>query len=316
MSINRRKFLSGSVATATAASVALAGQQSAIHANEEATSTHHPNPIAISSYSFWRYNDATKLPIERCIDLASEMGFDGFEVLHVQMQDESNDYLQKLKRRAFVNGMSLCGFSTHQGFVSPDPAVRKKNIDHTRHCLELAHEMGIPTMRVNTGRWRTTKSFDELMANKGIEPRLEGYTDAEAFGWVIDSFEQLIPAAEKYGVLMGLENHWGLGRTAEGVLKIVDAVDSPWLQVTLDTGNFLENQLEQYRQMAPKTVFVQAKTYYGGGKWYTLDVDYPAVAKILREQNYRGFVSLEFEGKDDYETAIPKSLELLRSAFA
>ena len=171
-------------------------------------------------------------------------------------------------------------------------------------------------MRVNTGRWRTTKSFDELMANKGIEPRLEGYTDAEGFEWVIDSFEQLIPDAEKYGVLMGLENHWGLGRTADGVLKIVDAVDSPWLQVTLDTGNFFENQLKQYRQMAPKTVFVQAKTYYGGGKWYTLDVDYPAVAKILREQNYRGFVSLEFEGKDDYETAIPQSLKLLRAAFA
>ncbi|MDG2385774.1 MAG: sugar phosphate isomerase/epimerase [Pirellulaceae bacterium] len=316
MSINRRKFLSASVATATATSVALAGQRPAAHADDQTTSTHHPNPIAISSYSFWRYNDATKLPIERCIDLASEMGFDGFEVLHVQMQDESNGYLQKLKRRAFVNGMSLCGFSTHQGFVSPDPAVRKKNIDHTRRCMQLAHEMGIPTMRVNTGRWRTTKSFDELMANKGIEPRLEGYTDAEGFEWVIDSFEQLIPDAEKYGVLMGLENHWGLGRTADGVLKIVDAVDSPWLQVTLDTGNFFENQLKQYRQMAPKTVFVQAKTYYGGGKWYTLDVDYPAVAKILREQNYRGFVSLEFEGKDDYETAIPQSLKLLRAAFA
>ena len=99
MSINRRKFLSASVATATATSVALAGQRPAAHADDQTTSTHHPNPIAISSYSFWRYNDATKLPIERCIDLASEMGFDGFEVLHVQMQDESNGYLQKLKRR-------------------------------------------------------------------------------------------------------------------------------------------------------------------------------------------------------------------------
>ena len=115
---------------------------------------------------------------------------------------------------------------------------------------------------------------------------------------------------------MGLENHWGLGRDADGVLRIVNAIDSPWLQVTLDTGNFLENQEAQYREMAPQTVFVQAKTYYGGGKWYTLDIDYDLVAKILREQDYRGYVSLEFEGKEDYETAIPKSLKTLREAFA
>ena len=84
------------------------------------------------------------------------MGFDGFEVLHVQMTDESNAYLQMLKRRAFTHGLALCGFSTHQGFVTPDADERQQEIDHTVHCLQLAHEMGIPTMRVNTGRWRTT----------------------------------------------------------------------------------------------------------------------------------------------------------------
>ncbi|MGK0240482.1 MAG: hypothetical protein ACI92G_003968 [Candidatus Pelagisphaera sp.] len=49
--------------------------------------------------------------------------------------------------------------------------------------------MGIPTMRINTGRWGTSKNFDELMANKGIEPALKGYTEEDGFGWVIDSLE-------------------------------------------------------------------------------------------------------------------------------
>ncbi|HSG72245.1 MAG TPA: sugar phosphate isomerase/epimerase family protein, partial [Planctomycetaceae bacterium] len=177
------------------------------------------------------------------------------------------------------------------------------------------YRLGIPTIRVNTGRWGTTKSFDELMANKGIEPRLEGYTDDQGFEWVIDSLEKCLKKAEECGVVLGLENHWGLGRTAEGVLRIVDAIDSPWLQVTLDTGNFLENMYEQQKLMAPKTVYVQAKTYYGGGTWYTLDIDYPRVAEILRSVDYRGYISLEFEGKEDVRTAIPKSLELLRETF-
>ncbi len=278
--------------------------------------THHPNPIAVSTYSYWRFRPDSKLPIEDCIDLAAEAGFDAVEILHIQMTREDNDYLQMLKRRAFVNGIALCGFSTHQGFVSPDKARRQANIDHTLKCIELAYRLGIPTIRVNTGRWGTTKSFDQLMADKGIEPRLKGHTDEEGFGWVIDSLEKCLKKAEECGVVLGLENHWGLGRTAEGVLKIVDAIDSPWLQVTLDTGNFLENMYEQQKQMASKTVYVQAKTYYGGGTWYTLDIDYDRVAQTLREANYRGYISLEFEGQEDPKTAIPKSLAMLRKTFS
>lgn len=272
--------------------------------------------IAISTYSFWQFKHENLRNVERCIDLASEFGFDAVEILHRQMQDESPAYLQKLKRRAFEAGISLCGFSTHQGFLSPDEAKRQKNIDHTIHCIELAYAMGIPTMRVNTGTWGTSKDFDDLMAHRGIEPPLEGYTEQNGFDWVIAAYEKILPTAEKCGVTLGLENHWGLGRTPEGVLKIIDAIKSPWLQATLDTGNFLEDPYDRLELMAPKAVYVQAKTYYGGGLWYTLDLDYSRIAALLKKHFYRGFVSLEFEGKQDPMTAIPESLAMLREAFA
>jgi L-ribulose-5-phosphate 3-epimerase len=273
------------------------------------------NRIAVSTYSFWQFRHMELRDIERCIDLAGEWGLDGVEILHRQMESEEPGYLQRLKRRAFVNGLDLCGFSTHQGFLSPEPEVRQKNIDHTIHCIELAYDLGIPTMRVNTGTWGTSKDFDDLMKNRGIEPPKEGYTDEDGFGWVIASLEKCLPAAEKCGVLLGLENHWGLGRTAEGVLRCVNAIKSPWLQVTADTGNFLEDPYDRLAQLAPHTILVQAKTYFGGGLWYSLELDYPRIAEIFRRHKYRGYVSLEFEGKEDPQTAIPKSLELLRSAF-
>jgi sugar phosphate isomerase/epimerase len=275
-----------------------------------------PNRIAVSTYSYWRFRDDSKLGIEQCIELAAEAGFDGVEILHIQMQDESNAALQRIKQRAFRNGLDLCGFSTHQTFISPNAAVRQKNVEHTIHCIELAYALGIPTIRVNTGRWGTSGNFDELMANRGIEPRLEGYSDDDGFGWVNEGLEKCLPAAERCGVVMGLENHWGLGRTADGVLRVIDAIDSPWLRVTLDTGNFLDNQYEQYAQLAPHAVLVQAKTYFGGGTWYDLEIDYDRVAQILRQADYRGYISLEFEGKQPYETAVPDSLALLRCAFA
>jgi sugar phosphate isomerase/epimerase len=88
-----------------------------------------------------------------------------------------------------------------------------------------------------------------------------------------------------------------------------------WLKVLLDTGNFLEDPYDKLNQCAAQAVFMQAKTYYGGGIWYTLDLDYGRIAEIMRKHNYRGYVSLEFEGNEDYRTALPKSLALLRKAF-
>lgn len=274
------------------------------------------NPIAVSTYSFWQFrNDAFK-SVETCIDLAAAAGFDAVELLHRQMDSEDPGYLQSLKRRAFLLGMPLCGLSIHQGFVSPDPDVRQQNIDHTVRCIEVAYALGIPTIRVNTGRWGTIASFDDLMAARGIEPILDGHTEDEGFAWVIDALERCLPAAERCGVVLGLENHWGLGRTAAGVLRIVEAIDSPWLGVTMDTGNFLEDLYPQLEMLAPRTVYVQAKAYDGGGLWYTQEIDHARVASMLRGHGFTGYVSLEFEGRESPETGVPRSLERLRSAFA
>ena len=38
-------------------------------------------------------------------------------------------------------------------------------------------------------------------------------------------------------------------------------------------------------------------------------------SKLMRENNYRGYISLEFEGNEDANTAIPKSLKILRDSF-
>jgi sugar phosphate isomerase/epimerase len=307
MTPNRRIFLAASAVALTASAVA---------ADEPKQTASRPNRIGVSTYSFWQFKHKDLRDIEKNIDLAAEMGFDGVEILHRQIENEANDYLQRLKRRAFLHGLDLMGFSTHQTFLRPDKAEREKNIDHTIHCIELAYALGIPTMRVNTGTWGTSKNFDELMANRGIEPPIKGHTDNDGFKWTIDSFEKIIKTAEKCGVTMGLENHWGLGRTPEGVLRVVDAVDSPWLRVTLDTGNFLEDPYPKLEQLAPKAALVQAKTYYGGGLWYTLDLDNDRIARLLHKHNYGGYISLEFEGKEDPRTGVPKSLATLRKAFA
>ncbi len=270
--------------------------------------------LGVSTYSYWHFRPP-KISINSIIDKAAVLGIEGVDILQRQMESEENGYLQRIKRHAFLNGIDLISLSIHQDFVDPNPEIRNQNVEHTIHCIELASRMGIPCIRLNSGRWNTIKSFDDLMAAKGIEPVIEGFTEDDGFTWCIDSIEKCLPAAQENGVVLALENHWGLTRSPEGLLRIHDTINSPWLGILMDTGNFMENPYEKLEMIAAKTVFVQAKTYYGDGEWYTLDLDYKRIAGILRNHNYHGYVSLEFEGKEDADSGVAKSIAMLREAF-
>ena len=272
---------------------------------------------AISTYSFWRFLETRRCTIEECIRQSAAMGFDGVEILHRQMTDEDNAYLQSLKRIAITEGVDLCGLSIHQGFVSPDAEVRKKNVDHTIKCIELAYKLGIPTMRLNTGRWGTTKDFDQLMKDRGIEPRLPGYKDdEEAFKWVIESIEQCSRRPRSAACCWRWRTTGAWAGRPRGVLRIVEAVNSPWLGVRWTRGISWRTRTTSWSRWRPKTVL-------RAGEDVLRRRDLVLAGPRLRRGSRRscgsrittGTSSLEFEGKEDWRTAIPKSLGVLRKAF-
>ncbi len=317
MKLSRRQFIG-------ATTIAGTGLALGADAGTDRAAVRSPKRVqlGISSYSYWHFR-TTKVPIETVIDKAAALGVAGVDILHRQMDipekgeldSSARQYCRKLKRHALLNGVSFICLSIHQNFVSPNADERQRNIDHTIKCIELAYQLGVPCIRLNSGRWNTIASFDDLMKARGEEPILPGYTEDDGFKWCIDSIEKCLPKAEEAGVVLAIENHWGLSRTPEGLLRILNGIRSPWLGGLTDTGNFLEEPYNKLQAIAPKTVFVQAKTYYGGGEWYTLDLDYDRIAKILAAVNYSGYVSLEFEGKEDPDIAVPKSIALLRKAF-
>ncbi len=308
MPMTRRQALQ-----AAAAALALPIRPAA--AEQPTASPRKAIPLAVSTYSYWHFR-TPRYPIEKVIDDAARLGFDGVEILHRQMTDESPAYVNRLKQAAFRNGLALPMLSIHQDFVSPKKEERDEAVAHTKKCIDLAARLGIPSIRLNSGRWNTIPSFDDLMKVKGDEPPMPGHTDEDAFRWCIDCIGECLPAAEGAGVLLALENHWGLTTKTENLLRIYKAVASPWLGLNLDTGNFPGEPYPEIEKLAPHATIVQAKTYYGGGEWYTLDLDYKRIAGILRKANFGGWVSLEMEGKEDPATAVPKSLEVLRAAFS
>ena len=279
--------------------------------------------LGACTYSYWHL-EGPKVPIETCLGKLGALGVAGVDILHRQMELPEKEpltaahraYLARLKRHAFRCGVAPVCLSSHQTFLTPDPAVLTENVEHTKKCIEICYALGIPTLRINTGRWGTTPDFDVLMKNRGIEPMLPGHTEEEGFKWVTEGITRCLSKAEECGVVLALENHWGLARTPEGQLRLLDAIPSPWLGALMDTGNFLENPYSKLEQIAARTVSVQAKTYPGGGVWYTLDLDYDRIARILADANYTGWVSLEMEGKQDADKAVTDSIKMLRKKFA
>ena len=245
MVLDRREFLGRAATAGIATTAGLAGVAAGQVAPDEGkdSSPRRRHPIGVSTYSFWQFR-GERLGIAACIDKAAAMGFDGVEILHVQMEDESNAALQKIKRQAHSLGPGPDGLLDAPGVRQP----RRGPAAHQRPEDALPDRPGLPPGHPDDADQHRPLGHDQVVRRPhGQEgdragparatPRRRRSAGSSA------SIEKLLPRAEECGVVLGLENHWGLGRTAEGVLRIVEAIKSPWLQMTLDTGNFLERLL-------------------------------------------------------------------------
>jgi sugar phosphate isomerase/epimerase len=262
--------------------------------------------LCLSTYSLQNLSRDPE-GIEKVINYAAEWGIDGVDILHQSMRSEDNSYVQGLKQLAYQNGVMLACLSINNDFVDPSAEVRNRQVDHVIRCIELAGRMGIPAVRVNSGGWGTAARGASLL-ERAKEGPIEGYTNDDAFGWLQDCYYKCVPAAERNGVLMCLENHWGLSVLPESMLRIVNSVKSDWFKILLDTANFTGDHYESMQKLMPQTAFISCKTYQGGGFWMDYELDYDRIFKMFHQANYRGYITLEFEGRGD---RIPSSIESL-----
>jgi sugar phosphate isomerase/epimerase len=93
-----------------------------------------------------------------------------------------------------------------------------------------------------------------------------GATEEQAAQWVADVLKVGTEYAGSKGIILGLENHGGITERADTVIKIVKGVNSPWLGINLDTGNFNKNAYKQIEMCLPCAVNAQFKTHIKAGE--------------------------------------------------
>jgi len=228
------------------------------------------------------------------LDYCAKHGVAGAELTSYFFPQGFDDaYLAECRLHAHLNGLAISGTAVGNNFSHPtDSPERAEQMTYVKDWIDKASIMGAPHIRVFAG-----------VPPKGISPE-------EAEPYAIAALAEAAEYAGSKGILLGIENHDSIS-TAERLLRIVQAVDSPWVGVNLDSGNFKADDVyAEFAASVPFAVNVQLKTEMKEGD-KKVPADLERIVKSIRDGGYSGFVTLEFEEAADPYEDVPKWLDKL-----
>ncbi|HZO91123.1 MAG TPA: sugar phosphate isomerase/epimerase family protein, partial [Chthonomonadaceae bacterium] len=227
-----------------------------------------------------------------------EIGFDGVELTAYYFPTTGRGFLNEIKQRAHREGLAISGTAIGTDFAQPDADKRREHVAMAKAWIDHSVALGAPTMRVFAGAVR------------------EGESPEQTFQNVVECLRECAEYAHERGVLLALENHGGLTATADGTLRLLQAVAHPALGLNLDFGNFSGDIYGQFAACAPYAVATHAKPRSEGQvRGERVTVDYARVRQIMEAVGYRGFLAIEYEEEEPAETGVPRFAAELRAAL-
>ena len=244
---------------------------------------------ALCAYSFRKELESKKMSYADVIRFSADNNLDGVDLTVYWFPSTEDSYLNDLKSVAYKNGVDIYSISIRTNMCKKPGPEADKEIAEVKKWVDVAQKLGAGHIRVFGGT--VPKDSNET----------------EASGWVVNVLGEASKYAGSRGVILGLENHGGITDKASNIVDIVKRVNSPWVAINLDTGNFRTKVYEQIEMIAPHAVNVQVKVDVNeDGKKGKSDWD--SVAKLLVANKYRGYLALEYEAAPDALTAIPGHL--------
>jgi len=300
----RRDFLgAAALAAAGVAGLARPDLRSASAIEPIQRSAGHKFKYSMAAYSYrdlLQAKTGKKLSLEDFILDCAKLNLEGTELTSYYFPaDPTPEYLRKLKKLAFDNGLDVSGTAVGNDFCVPPGAKRDAQIAGVKKWIDHAAILGAPVIRIFSGNAQGGMSVEE------------------AHRLAVAGMEECCQYAGEHGVTLALENHGGLTAKPAGALALVRDVKSPWFGFNLDTGNFHgEDVYADLAQLAPYAVNVQIKISVtpAGGKRQPADLN--RVARLLKDSGYRGYIVLEYEEPGQPIADCAKYVDEIRKAFA
>ncbi|MBO5761879.1 MAG: sugar phosphate isomerase/epimerase [Lentisphaeria bacterium] len=285
--------------------------------------------VGITSYSLSRAVNSEKISVPEAIRFAAEHGAKHFEIsasgkLVLNGNDELAELVKKEVRDA---GMVISSYTIGANFVKPDMEAYRNEIARVKSEVEIAAKMGATRMRHDC-------------ASRPLEENTQENFEKD-FPLLVDACGEIADHAAKYGITTSVENHGFYMQNSERVRRLVVSVGRTNFRTTLDVGNFLcvdEDPVSAVMNNLPYASMIHFKDFHirrqstpppdGAGYIKTLhnkyirgaitgdgDVDLDTIAKLIKEANYDGFLSVEFEGWEDCMEGTARALKNVLAIF-
>jgi sugar phosphate isomerase/epimerase len=126
---------------------------------------------------------------------------------------------------------------------------------------------------------------------------------------LVKMFKEAVKVAGDHGVKMAVENH--IDFTSDEILQLLESVDSPYLGLNFDTGNFLrllDDPIAGMEKLAPYVLATHVKDLYPDKNarptdWFFFAgvpvgrglINNQALAQLLKNADFKGFLAVEID---------------------
>jgi sugar phosphate isomerase/epimerase len=243
------------------------------------------------AYSYEKYLQSGKMSMEEFILKAVELGVVGVDMTGYYLKSTQPAYLVSLRHLAFKNGLPFSGAATGTQMCQADRARRTAAVVEIKNWVDVAAWLGASHLRVFGGE---------------IAP---GVSREQGIEWVVEVMKPACDYSGSKGITLGIESHGGITSQAENILEILRRVDSPYAGCNLDITHFRENEYAQVEMLIPYATHIHIRDHFDNGQ----PIDFDRIWQMFVKAGYKGYISAEYEGKEDCLTGVPKLVEKIKA---
>jgi sugar phosphate isomerase/epimerase len=299
--LHRRKFLSSMIGVSAIVSAGMILDKQSISGKKLPISSQRLK-TSLNAFSFNDSLTKGNMIIDDMLDFCAATGFEGVDITGYYFkgypQVPSDEYLFHIKRKAFGLGLEISGTGVRNDFTIADKAKRELEVALVKNWIEVAAKIGAPVIRIFTGAQKN-----------------EGITTEQVTEWMLKDIQTCVDYGKQHGVIIGLQNHNDFIQTADQVNKIIEAINSEWLGLILDTGSYRVN--DPYEEIAKSVKHavnwqIKENVFMNGAEKET---DMDKLMGIIKSSGYKGYLPIETLGDGDPKIKINALLAKLQKAM-
>jgi sugar phosphate isomerase/epimerase len=252
------------------------------------------NILSCETYSFRELFKKGEIDILGLPAKMKELGIKGISIESYHLKSLDEGYLDRVKSAAEAKDCLIAGLMTGADFCTADERKRAEAVKAKKRQMRAAQYLGTGILRIALANPPQGDSADVCIER------------------VIAALKDLTPLAKELNVKIAVENHGGITDRADNILKIIKGTDPGWVGACLDFKNWPRGKIiEESKKLAPYAYHTHAKAHQFSWDGEEMGVDYKTILGFLKEANYKGALSIEWEGTGDPFEGVKMARDLI-----